>query len=210
MDKILKNKGITLIALIVTIIVLLILAGVGIAMLTGENGILGKATIAKEKTKEAEDEENKRLEDYSSMIDQYYTRSGNQDPENPSDEVTALKNRIQELESSNTYSTTGEVRIGKWINNKPIYRKVIQLTTGNTAAWNKKEHNVNDIEEFTNIYGHLKNSAGWTVSGGSTGANNIMVDANNKEVELYCNASNTFNAPAIVIIEYTKTTDKAS
>lgn len=35
--KILKNKGITLIALIVTIIVLLILAGVSIAMLTGEN-----------------------------------------------------------------------------------------------------------------------------------------------------------------------------
>ena len=32
-----KNKGITLIALVITIIVLLILAGVSIAMLTGEN-----------------------------------------------------------------------------------------------------------------------------------------------------------------------------
>ena len=39
-----NNKGITLIALVVTIIVLLILAGVSIAMLTGENGILGKAS----------------------------------------------------------------------------------------------------------------------------------------------------------------------
>ena len=34
------EKGITLISLVVTIIVLLILAGVSIAMLTGENGIL--------------------------------------------------------------------------------------------------------------------------------------------------------------------------
>ena len=32
-----KNKGITLIALVITIIVLLILAGVSIAMLTGDN-----------------------------------------------------------------------------------------------------------------------------------------------------------------------------
>ena len=41
------NKGITLIALVITIIVLLILAGVSIAMLTGENGILTNTTKAK-------------------------------------------------------------------------------------------------------------------------------------------------------------------
>ena len=47
--KKLKNtKGITLIALVVTIIVLLILAGVSIAMLTGNNGILSQAGRAKE------------------------------------------------------------------------------------------------------------------------------------------------------------------
>lgn len=38
-----NQKGITLIALVITIIVLLILAGVAIAMLSGENGILTKA-----------------------------------------------------------------------------------------------------------------------------------------------------------------------
>ena len=42
-----KEKGITLIALVITIIVLLILAGVVIATLTGDNGILGKAKTAK-------------------------------------------------------------------------------------------------------------------------------------------------------------------
>ena len=44
------TKGITLIALVITIIVLLILAGVSIATLTGENGILTKANEAKDKT----------------------------------------------------------------------------------------------------------------------------------------------------------------
>lgn len=41
-----NNKGITLIALVVTIIVLLILAGVSIAMLTGQNGILNRGQSA--------------------------------------------------------------------------------------------------------------------------------------------------------------------
>ena len=55
-----KNRGITLIALVITIIVLLILAGVSIAMLTGNNGILTQAKLAKENTALAkEDEENK-------------------------------------------------------------------------------------------------------------------------------------------------------
>lgn len=42
-----NQRGITLIALVITIIVLLILAGVSIAMLTGENGILTRAREAK-------------------------------------------------------------------------------------------------------------------------------------------------------------------
>ena len=55
------NKGITLIALVITIIVLLILAGVTIATLTGDNGILTKATAAKEETRAAEVEERVNL-----------------------------------------------------------------------------------------------------------------------------------------------------
>ena len=46
-EKDIKQKGITLIALIITIIVLLILAGVTIATLTGENGLLTRANDAK-------------------------------------------------------------------------------------------------------------------------------------------------------------------
>ncbi len=61
--KMKKNKGITLIALVITIIVLLILAGVAIAMLSGENGILRKAAEAKTETEQAQKEEETRLTD---------------------------------------------------------------------------------------------------------------------------------------------------
>lgn len=56
-----EKRGITLIALVITIIVLLILAGVSIAMLTGENGILTQAQNAKSKTEEAEEKEKIQL-----------------------------------------------------------------------------------------------------------------------------------------------------
>ncbi len=52
-----RNKGITLIALVITIIVLLILAGVTIATLTGDNGILTKASQAGEQTQIGEEKE---------------------------------------------------------------------------------------------------------------------------------------------------------
>jgi len=62
MEKILKNnKGITLIALVITIIVLLILAGISIATLTGNNGLLNKTTSAKEENEKAEYKESLEL-----------------------------------------------------------------------------------------------------------------------------------------------------
>ena len=65
-----KNKGITLIALVITIIVLLILAGVSIAMLTGENEILTQAQKAKEETEKAQQEEDATINQYESYINQ--------------------------------------------------------------------------------------------------------------------------------------------
>ena len=56
-----RNRGVTLIALVVTIIVLLILAGVTISALSGDNGILQNAGKAKEETEQAEKEEIKKL-----------------------------------------------------------------------------------------------------------------------------------------------------
>ena len=60
-EKILKDKGITLIALIITIIVLLILAGVTLSVLTGENGKMKRAISAKEENEIAEEKEGLKL-----------------------------------------------------------------------------------------------------------------------------------------------------
>ena len=66
-----KNQGITLIALVITVIVLLILAGVTIATLTGDNGILTRAQQAKNETEQAEKEEKEKLGDMEDTINEY-------------------------------------------------------------------------------------------------------------------------------------------
>ena len=65
-----KNKGVTLIALTVTIIILIILAGVSIATLTGDNGIISKAKQAKDDTENAEKEEQKQIQDIYDSINE--------------------------------------------------------------------------------------------------------------------------------------------
>ena len=64
-----KQRGITLMALIVTIIVLLILAGISISMVAGDNGIIKQATEAKEKTEIAAIEEKIKLAVSSALMD---------------------------------------------------------------------------------------------------------------------------------------------
>ena len=61
-EKLKGRNGITLIALVITIIVLLILAGVTIASITGENGILNKATNARDNNTKASAEERVKTE----------------------------------------------------------------------------------------------------------------------------------------------------
>lgn len=63
------NKGITLIALIVTIVILLILAGIAITALTVDNGLFTRTQQAKQKTVEAEEKENQIIGDYENTID---------------------------------------------------------------------------------------------------------------------------------------------
>ena len=57
-----KERGITLIALVVTIIVLIILAGISINLIFGTNGIINKAKDAKIKTDIASIKENIQME----------------------------------------------------------------------------------------------------------------------------------------------------
>jgi len=69
--KIKYDKGITLIALVITVIVLLILAGVTIAALSGDNWILTKVKEAKEKTEQAQQNEEQTLSNMENMLGIY-------------------------------------------------------------------------------------------------------------------------------------------
>jgi len=67
-----KNmKGITLIALVITIVVLIILAGVVISLSLGENGIFNKAKFATEEYANEQEKEEATLADYENKIDSY-------------------------------------------------------------------------------------------------------------------------------------------
>lgn len=58
MERVEKNKGITLIALIVTIIILIILAGISIKTLTGNNSLIKNARKSKRRNRNIKWERN--------------------------------------------------------------------------------------------------------------------------------------------------------
>ena len=89
-----QENGITLIALVITIIVLLILAGVTIAMLTGDNGIISKAMQAKIRTEEAKETEETGLNEIENYINGKSAEAG----------VV-----VQDLKSIKSDGTEGEV-----------------------------------------------------------------------------------------------------
>ena len=64
-----NNKGITLVALVVTIVVLLILAGVSINLVLGNNGIIAKAKDAETKSAEASQNDLKGMNDLEDEMD---------------------------------------------------------------------------------------------------------------------------------------------
>ena len=106
-----KNKelGITLIALAVTIIVMLILAGVTMAALTSENGIINQASKVKGTSKVAKTEEEARLEYSNLIVEKQMEGHG---------EVTELSDVIGKLEE-NGYETAEKdgknyIKIGEY------------------------------------------------------------------------------------------------
>lgn len=65
-----KEKGITLVALVITIIVLLILAGVTISLVVSDNGVINKAKDAKTNMGNAQNRENEELQNLSNYMNE--------------------------------------------------------------------------------------------------------------------------------------------
>lgn len=111
------NSGITIITLAVTIIVLVILAGVSINMLVGDNGIITKAQEAKENISIAKQEEEQQFNELYSILE-----NGGGELEGEGDNmelIEKLKKEIEELKKQisnimqgyrNVFDYTGEVQ----------------------------------------------------------------------------------------------------
>lgn len=89
-----QTAGITLIALVITIIVLLILAGITISQLTG-SGLFDKSKQAKEQYQNAQDYEEEQIAKYSNDINSYV--DGNRDI---SSDIENLQRQIDEIKSN--------------------------------------------------------------------------------------------------------------
>ena len=119
-----RSKGITLIALVITIIVLLILAGVVISMLSGENGILKKAVEGKLKYQEATEVEKLNLATQAALINGH----GVLEDEN-------IKKELKETFGEGNYEYLGD---GVVIINEKYYKISKNGTTGIEYANRKR------------------------------------------------------------------------
>lgn len=64
------QKGITLVALVVTIIVLIILAGISISLVLGDNGIVTKAKAGRENYQYAANEEKVQYQEFDTYVEE--------------------------------------------------------------------------------------------------------------------------------------------
>ena len=146
-----ENKGITLIALVITIIVLLILAAVSIATLTGENGILNQASRAADNTKNATEKEqvqlaydtqmSKNIENGKYTVDTDDVGGVQEELDNLETEATAKENggRIEvQFPSGNKY----RIREGK------VKGPIEEAKVGEKVEGENKEYSNNGIAEI--------------------------------------------------------------
>lgn len=185
-----NKKGITLIALIITIIVLLILAGVGIGLITGDNGILKKADIAKKETDESSLVEGQKLDKTNGIIEDYTTSSrGSSDAQN--------------------IKTDGvEVQLNKIYNGKQVYMASFSGTLSTGTSIVLKNLNSYNISEVLDIYGHClvdgnTNYIPINVNYGGNYYTCFYYNMVNKELRYHCGSSYN-GTSAWVTIEYTK------
>lgn len=137
-----ENKGITLIALVVTVIILLILASIAISQLTN-NGLFTKTKEAREKTKNAQNLEDRILKEYENIINEKYIADvrNNEEFIKESELITNIDFSIEIFAtkiilSINTNSPTNTAGYYIFLNNK-----VVKVSEENIIEINNLERN---------------------------------------------------------------------
>ena len=166
MRKTLKNtKGITLIALVVTIVVLLILAGVSINALFGDTGIINRAKDAQNKMDQAAQNDLDSLDELDGMLDSLV-----------SGKVTAPKGSLLEMyrkaKADNCTNSDGSctnekhLHIGDYVDYKNPTSGTTSVTSAESGMYGK-DTDGNYTTEITQTYtlSASKNNVKWRVLG---------------------------------------------
>ena len=159
-----NNKGITLVALVITIIVLLILAGIGIGAIAGPEGLIAKARQAAEDYEQAAREEANAINEIFEMANGG-TEGGDEEPEQP---VIDAEGNVQFKYTPST-PTRGNVTVE--ITTGSGYQ--IQYRTGTSGNFSRY-NGAFTVEENTVINVKLANSSG--ITGGVATGNVQNID----------------------------------
>ena len=193
MEKFKRYKGITLISLIITIIILIILAGISISMILGNEGLLNKAKYAKESYSNAQQQEELELAKYNNQINNYV--SGNRD-------YTPISYSIDEQDTRIT-----------WIDGKKIYQKIINITLPSSSGSTEYTFDVANANIISitpkHIYDNTSNQISCTfpwfdIANGSLLGAITKISGNKYEIYVTRNRS---DVNLVALVEYTKSTD---
>ena len=148
----LKEKGITLIALVVTIIILLILAGVTLNMALSGDGLFSKARNAAEKYKKAQEDETKLISEIGKEMNSEYVGAyvEGYTPTNGTYKITGDQSGAEE---DQTFTTTAEseLRWKKWDYDGTTLRIILDRSTQQmlklkgVAGYNNGVYIINEI-----------------------------------------------------------------
>ncbi len=132
-----NDKGITLVALVITIIVLLILAGITIASLSGENGILKRAAQAKYEEQIGQTKDLISMNVYEAATEFYYDKYVNGTDMGDNTIGNAIENAITSgtYPDANVTVTGGKIKIEPKADTTKAVEADLNATTGAIGTW---------------------------------------------------------------------------
>lgn len=209
-----KEKGITLIALVLTIVVLLILAGITITFVLGENGIINMAQKAAEQTNQAMQKEQENLENVTDKMQELINSSSGGNPEIPeTPEIPKIPEGL-EIGTVVSYNPSGTYN---WLHKYCSSTKAEKEEDGTTDAYDllesgtEKNFNIStwkvlSINETTGKVELVPSAptTGTVDLGGAQGYNNGVKLLNDACSNLYGNSAKRITARSIKIEDIEK------
>lgn len=166
MERLREKRGITLIALVVTIVVLLILAGITISLVFSENGVITKAKEAKEETRGAAVEEARDMWELDKSLTEYVGGSSQ-----------SLDELLDSLESQKQITAEEKAQI-KETGSVTIGSRTITFNTARTLVelYDAGELKIGDYVNYQN-----PTSGSYTSLGSKTGMEDLITDGGDSD-----------------------------